>query len=182
MQTARRIAENTRVTDFARDFEPIDAEGRLRVVVDTPKGNRNKYKWDEELGLFRLTKVLPPGFAFPWNYGFLPRTRSEDGDPLDAIVLMEEPVFCGCVVLARPRAILRMESDGDRNDRIIASPDGEHEDRVYTAGIPGRIFEEIGVFFEGYHRLRGETTRTIGRGDAKEAMAEIRDAMKRYAR
>ena len=170
------------MTDFARDFEPIDAEGRLRVVVDTPKGNRNKYKWDEELGLFRLTKVLPPGFAFPWNYGFLPRTRSEDGDPLDAIVLMEEPVFCGCVVLARPRAILRMESDGDRNDRIVASPDGEYEDRVYTAGSPGRIFEEIGVFFEGYHRLRGETTRTIDRGDAKEAMAEIRDAMKRYAR
>lgn len=170
------------MTDFARDFEPIDAEGRLRVVVDTPKGNRNKYKWDEELGIFRLAKVLPPGFAFPWNYGFLPRTRSDDGDPLDAILLMEEPVFCGCVVLARPRAILRMEADADRNDRIIASPDGEHEDRIYTAGIPGRIFEEIGVFFEGYHRLRGETTRTIGRGDAKEAMAAIREAMGRYAR
>jgi len=170
------------VTDFVRDFDPIDADGRLRIVVDTPKGNRNKYKWDEELGLFRLTKVLPPGFAFPWNYGFLPKTRSEDGDPLAAIVLMEEPLFCGCVVLARPRAILRMESDGDTNDRIIASPEGEHEDRIYTAEVPGRIFDEIGTFFEGYHRLRGETTRTTGRGDAKEAMAAIRDAMKRFAK
>lgn len=168
------------MTDFARDFEPIDAEGRLRIVVDTPKGNRNKYKWDEELGLFRLTKILPPGFAFPWNYGFLPKTRSEDGDPLDAVLLMEEPAFCGAVVLARPRAVLRMESDGDRNDRIIASPDGEHEDRIYTAEIPGRIFDEIGTFFEAYHRLRGEATRTIGRGDAREAMAEVRAAMERF--
>ena len=168
------------MTDFARDFEPIDGEGRLRVVVDTPKGNRNKYKWDEELGLFRLTKILPPGFAFPWNYGFLPKTRSEDGDPLDAVLLMEEPAFCGAVVLARPRAVLRMESDGDRNDRIIASPDGEHEDRIYTAEIPGRIFDEIGTFFEAYHRLRGEVTRTIGRGDAKEAMAAIRAARERF--
>jgi inorganic pyrophosphatase len=168
------------VTDFARDLEPIDAEGRLRIVVDTPKGNRNKYKWDEDLGLFRLTKILPPGFAFPWNYGFLPRTRSEDGDPLDAVLLMEEPAFCGAVVLARPRAVLRMESDGDRNDRIIASPDGEHEDRIYTAEIPGRIFDEIGTFFEAYHRLRGEVTRMTGRGDAREAMAAVRDAMKRF--
>ena len=168
------------MTDFVRDFDPIDEAGCLRVVVDTPKGNRNKYKWDEELGLFRLTKILPPGFAFPWNYGFLPRTRSEDGDPLDAIVLMEEPVFCGAVVLARPRAILRMESDGDRNDRVIASPEGEHDDRIYTTEVPGRIFDEIGAFFEAYHRLRGETTRTTGRGDAKAAMAEVRAAMERY--
>lgn len=168
------------MTDFARDFDPVDAQGRLRIVIDTPKGNRNKYKWDEELELFRLTKILPPGFAFPWNYGFLPRTRSEDGDPLDAIVLMEEPVFCGAVVLARPRAILRMESDGDRNDRIIASPEGEHEDRIYQTKIPDRIFREIGEFFAGYHRLRGEVTKTIGRGAERMAMSEIRKAMKRY--
>lgn len=169
------------MTDFVRDIEPIGENGALRVVIDTPKGNRNKYKWDEELGLFRLTKVLPPGFAMPWNYGFLPRTRSEDGDPLDAIVLMEEPAFCGAVVLARPRAVLRMTSDGDRNDRIIASPVGEHEDRIYETEIPDRIFEEIGVFFEGYHVLRGEASKATAVGDADEAMEEIRAAMARYA-
>ena len=169
------------MTDFVRDIDPLGPDGTLRVVVDTPKGNRNKYKWDESLGLFRLTKVLPPGFAFPWNYGFLPRTRSDDGDPLDAIVLMEEPAFCGCVVLARARAVLRMESDGDRNDRIIVSPIGEHEDRIYVDEIPDRLFDEIGVFFEGYHRLRGEVTKTIGRGGVEEAEKEIQAAMKRYA-
>jgi len=169
------------MTDFVRDIEPLAAGGRLNVVIDTPKGNRNKYKWDEALGLFRLTKVLPPGFAFPWNYGYLPKTRSEDGDPLDAIVLMEEPVFCGCVIRGRARAILRMKSDGNRNDRILVSPAGEHDDRIYESRIPDRIFREIGEFFAGYHRLRGEVTKTTGRGGVRAAMTEIRRAMKRYA-
>jgi inorganic pyrophosphatase len=168
------------MTNFVRDIEPLAAGGRLNVVIDTPKGNRNKYKWDEALGLFRLTKVLPPGFAFPWNYGYLPKTRSEDGDPLDAIVLMEEPVFCGCVIPGRVRAILRMRSDGKRNDRIIVSPAGEHDDRIYESRIPDRIFREIGEFFAGYHRLRGEVTKTTGRGGARAAMTEIRKAMKRF--
>jgi inorganic pyrophosphatase len=168
------------MTNFVRDIEPLAAGGRLNVVIDTPKGNRNKYKWDEALGLFRLTKVLPPGFAFPWNYGYLPKTRSEDGDPLDAIVLMEEPVFCGCVIPGRARAILRMKSDGQCNDRIIVSPAGEHDDRIYESRIPDRIFREIGEFFAGYHRLRGEVTKTTGRGGARAAMTEIRKAMKRF--
>ena len=168
------------MTDFVRDVDPVAGDGTLRIVIDTPKGNRNKYKWDEDLGLFRLTKILPPGFAFPWNYGFLPRTRSEDGDPLDAIVLMEEPAFCSCVILARPRGVLLMESDGDRNDRIIASPAGVHEDRIYEARLPDRLFDEISVFFEGYHRLRGETTKTLSRGGVEEAMRLIEEARAKY--
>ena len=169
------------MTDFVRDLDPVAGDGTLRIVVDTPKGNRNKYKWDEDLGLFRLAKILPPGFAFPWNYGFLPKTRSEDGDPLDAIVLTEEPAFCGCVILARPRGVLVMESDGDRNDRIIASPAGEHEDRIYEAEIPARLFDEIGVFFESYHRLRGETTRTLSVGGVEDATRLIEEARKKYS-
>lgn len=169
------------MTDFVRDFDPVAAGGLLRIVIDTPKGNRNKYKWDEELRLFRLTKILPPGFAFPWNYGFLPKTRSEDGDPLDAIVLMEEAVFCGCVILARVRGVIAMESDGDRNDRIVASPAGPHEDRIYEEKLPERLFEEIGVFFEGYHRLRGETTKTLSHGGPEEAMRVIEAARRKYS-
>lgn len=168
------------MTDFVRDFDPVASDGTLRIVIDTPKGNRNKYKWDEELGLFRLTKILPPGFAFPWNYGFLPQTRSDDGDPLDAIVFMEEPAFCGCVIPARVRGVIVMESDGDRNDRILASPAGEHEDRIYEETLPDRLFEEISVFFEGYHRLRGETTKTLSRGGPEEAMRIIEQARKKY--
>ncbi|MGH9441741.1 MAG: inorganic diphosphatase [Thermoanaerobaculia bacterium] len=168
------------MTDFVRDIDPVTPNGALRVVIDTPKGNRNKYKWDEELGLFRLTKILPPGFAFPWNYGFLPKTCSGDGDPLDALVFMEEPVFCGCVILARVRGVIVMESDGDRNDRIVASPVGDHEDRIYEKELPERLFDEIGIFFEGYHRLRGETTKILSRGGPDEAMRLIEQARKKY--
>jgi inorganic pyrophosphatase len=168
--------------DFADDLSPLTPEGHLRIVVDTPKGSRNKYKWDEDLKLFRLTKVLPPGFAFPWNYGFLPRTRSEDGDPLDALVLMEEPVFCGCVILARVRGVVLSETDGDRNDRLIVSPVGEHEDRIYTDSLPDRLFAEIEAFFEGYHRLRGQRTVPLSRGGPGEAMRIVREAEAAYAR
>jgi inorganic pyrophosphatase len=169
------------MTDFVRGLDPLAGDGALRVVIDTPKGSRNKYKWDETLGLFRLTKVLPPGFAFPWNYGFLPKTRADDGDPLDALVFMEEPAFCGCVILAKVRGVLVMESDGDRNDRILASPAGEHEDRIYENELPEHLFDEIGVFFEGYHRLRGETTKTLSRGGPEEAMKLIEAAREKYA-
>ena len=168
------------MTDFVRDIEPVAPGGVLRIVIDTPKGSRNKYKWDEELGLFRLTKILPPGFAFPWNYGFLPQTRSDDGDPLDALVFMEEPAFCGCVILARVRGVIHMESDGDRNDRILASPAGEHEDRIYAKELPERLFDEIGVFFEGYHRLRGEVTRTLSRSGVEDAMRLVEAAREKY--
>jgi inorganic pyrophosphatase len=168
------------MVNFVGDIEPVGPDGDLRIVVDTPKGSRNKYKWDEELGLFRLTKVLPPGFAFPWNYGYLPGTLSGDGDPLDALVLMEEPVFCGCVILARPRAIVRIAQDGERNDRIVASPAGEHEDRIYEDEIPERIFSEIEVFFEGYHRLRGERVEALERGGEEDARRAIEEARRTY--
>src|SRR4051794_14166126 len=71
--------------------------GDLNVVIDTPKGSRNKFKYDEELGLFKLRKVLPLGAVFPFDFGFLPSTRGADGDPLDVLVLMDEPAFAGCV-------------------------------------------------------------------------------------
>ncbi len=155
--------------DFFRDFDPVSSDGLWRVIVDTPKGSRNKYKWDEAFGALRLAKILPPGFAMPWNYGYLPGTRSGDGDPLDVLVLMEEATPVGAVILCRPRGVLVSETEGERNDRLIASPHGAHEDRIYSEALPDRLYTEIAAFFDGYHRLRGETTRTIAHGDAEEA-------------
>src|SRR4051794_30156861 len=77
-----------------------DDSGRIHVIIDTPRGSRNKFKYDEELGVFRLGKVLPLGAYFPYDFGFIPSTRGEDGDPLDVLVLSEEPAFCGCLVSA----------------------------------------------------------------------------------
>lgn len=169
------------MTDFAGDIVPVTPEGFWRAVIDTPKGSRNKYKWDEQLRLFRLAKILPPGFAMPWNYGFLPQTRSGDGDPLDVLVLMEEAAFCGAVIVCRPRGVLMSETKGERNDRLIASPVGEFEDRIYAGALPPSLPDEIEAFFEGYHRLRGEVTKTLGFGGPEEAMRIVADARKGFA-
>ena len=78
-----------------------DHAATVSVIVDTPKGSRNKYKWDEKLGLFKLGHVLSVGASFPYNFGFIPGTRGEDGDALDVLVLMDDPAFVGCLVPSR---------------------------------------------------------------------------------
>jgi inorganic pyrophosphatase len=94
------------------------------VVVDTPKGSRNKYKLDERDGQWRLSKVLPQGMSFPYDFGFVPSTRGEDGDPVDVLILADEPSFPGCVVAARLIGVLEAEQTEGRktvrNDRLVA--------------------------------------------------------------
>src|SRR4051812_22835109 len=97
--------------------------GRLQVVVDTPKGSRNKYKYDPERGVWRLGKALPLGAAFPFDFGFIPSTKGEDGDPIDALVIMDEPAFPGCVVSARLIGVIEAAQTENgktvRNDRFV---------------------------------------------------------------
>src|SRR5215471_17186648 len=98
--------------------------GRVNVVVDTPRGSRNKYKFDERHGQWRLSKALPQGMHFPYDFGFIPSTRGEDGDPLDVLLLMDEAAFPGCVVPARLIGVLEAEQTERgktvRNDRLVA--------------------------------------------------------------
>src|SRR5262245_58217466 len=98
--------------------------GRLNVIVDTPKGSRNKYKFDERNGVWRLSKMLPQGMSFPRDFGSVPSTRGEDGDPIDVLVLMDEAAFLGAVVSARLIGVLEAEQTEDgktiRNDRLVA--------------------------------------------------------------
>src|ERR1051326_552881 len=88
-------------------FEPD--EKLLNVIVETPKGSRNKYAFDEEIGLFKLRKILPEGMSFPFDFGFVPQTRAEDGDPIDVLLLMEEKAFPGCLVESRLVGVIRAE-------------------------------------------------------------------------
>ncbi|HEX8201166.1 MAG TPA: inorganic diphosphatase, partial [Isosphaeraceae bacterium] len=83
--------------------------GELNVIIETPKGSRNKFDFDEELGLFKLGGVLPAGAVFPYDFGFVPATRGGDGDPLDVLVLMDEPAFVGCLVPARLIGVIEAE-------------------------------------------------------------------------
>ena len=96
--------------------------GLVTVVVESPGGTRNKYKHDAASGLFRLVRFLPDDAAFPYDYGYVPGTRSGDGDPLDVLLVATRPTFVGCVVYARPVGVLRATKRGTQNDRLLAVP------------------------------------------------------------
>src|SRR5436853_6998634 len=114
-------------------LNPLDSDDKqmLRVVVETPKGSRNKFAFDPDQHLFQLKKVLPTGMAFPYDFGFVPSTEAEDGDPIDVLVLMDEPAFPGCVVKVRLIGVIEGEQGNgkkmERNDRIVAVEVENHQ-------------------------------------------------------
>src|SRR3954464_9210388 len=122
-QGAAMLFPLTHMSPFV-DFERV----RLRVIIDTPKGSRNKYSYDEASGLFELKGVLGSGLYFPFDFGFVPSTKGGDGDPLDVLVLMDEPAFPGCLVPSRLIGAIEAEQKErngkkERNDRLIAVAD-----------------------------------------------------------
>jgi inorganic pyrophosphatase len=161
---------------------PRPGPGLVHVVVETPRGSRNKYKYDPEIGLFRLNRVLFAGASFPFDFGFVPATRAGDGDPVDVLVLMDAPAFTGCLVYARPIGVLRATKNGKENHRLIAV---STEDRTWNAhrdlsDLPRKLLREIEQFFswildveETRHELLGwrgvaEAERIVERAIAEE--------------
>src|SRR5215475_14505888 len=149
--------------------------GRLNVVIDTPKGSRNKYKFDELHGQWRLSKVLPQGMAFPYDFGFIPSTRGEDGDPIDVLVLMDEPAFPGCVVSARLIGVLEAEqTEGGktvRNDRLVAVVETPYNPAEFRSleEVDRRRLDEIEHFFVSYNQMEGRQFKPLDRRGADHA-------------
>src|SRR5437868_10101422 len=102
-------AKNTGMADPSQLKPLTKKDDQVRVIVETPKGSRNKYAFDPEHKVFTLKKVLPAGMSFPYDFGFVPQTESGDGDPLDVIVLMEEPAFPGCMIRCRLIGVIEGE-------------------------------------------------------------------------
>jgi inorganic pyrophosphatase len=150
-------------------LEPIDEDDKqlLRVVIETPKGSRNKFAFDAQQHIFELKKVLPAGMTFPYDFGFVPSTLAEDGDPVDVLVLMDEPAFPGCVLSCRPVGVIEGEQKDkkgkERNDRIIAVEKDAHSFAdVRTINDMGKQFEkELEDFFVNYHKLTGKEYRVL---------------------
>src|SRR3954453_20605872 len=119
MSKANGFANPTSLSPFDKQDKQL-----LRVVIETPKGSRNKFSYDSEEHIFVLKKVLPSGMTFPYDFGFVPSTQAEDGDPLDVLVLMDEPAFPGCILSCRVIGVIEGEQGEKkskvRNDRIIA--------------------------------------------------------------
>ena len=166
------------------DSLPIRKDDLVVIVVETPRGSRNKLKFEPELGAFRLDRTLPPGMAFPFDFGFIPQTKAEDGDPLDVIVLVDGPSYPGTVVFGQLIGVIEIEQqDGgegpwQRNDRLVAvvgGPKGHAPARSLDDIDPFRI-QAIGAFFKAYHELDGDGVRVTGQGDARAAEAALEKA------
>jgi inorganic pyrophosphatase len=166
-------------------FDP--ATGDLNVVVETPKGTRNKYKFDEDKGQFVLHGMLPEGANFPFEFGFLPSTLGGDGDPLDVCVLLDEPTSVGCLLTARPIGVIEAKqkekgAQACRNDRLITVATHAHvhgEVRTLKSLDP-KIVDEMEHFFVSYNEMRGKVFTPIGRFGPKRALKLIKRGMRTF--
>jgi inorganic pyrophosphatase len=165
------------------ELPAVDPEsGRLNVVVDTPKGSRNKYKYDEQSGQWRLSKVLPQGMSFPYDFGFVPSTKGEDGDPVDVLLLADAPAFPGCVISARLIGVLEAEQTEDgktvRNDRFVAVVETEHNPAEYHSleEVDRQRLDEIDHFFVAYNDMEGRQFTPLARRGAARAEELLRKA------
>jgi inorganic pyrophosphatase len=168
------------------DRPTFRADGELNVVIEAPKGSRNKYAYDPEEALFVLKSVLPAGAIFPFDFGFIPSTLGEDGDPLDILVLMDEPAFPGCLVPSRLVGGIEAEQterDGEtvRNDRLIAvaAKSYTHRDVCSLDDLNANLIGEIEHFFASYNEIRGKRFQPVGRVGPEGALARIEEAIAR---
>jgi inorganic pyrophosphatase len=182
---AIRNSKPTSLADPAklRPFDKKDHE-LIVVIIETPKGSRNKYAYDVGEHIFELKKVLPAGMAFPYDFGFVPSTRGGDGDPLDVLVLMDEPAFAGCKLTCRVVGLIEGEQtdgkDKERNDRVVAVENANHSyARVKHIDDLGKKFEkELEEFFVNYHRLGGMTYKILAVKGPRAALRAVKKARK----
>jgi inorganic pyrophosphatase len=157
----------------------------INVIIEIPKGSQNKYEFDEELGVFKLDRVIYSSYHYPLDYGFIPETRSEDGDHGDALVIGGDPVIIGAVVKARPVAMLNMIDSGDPDAKILAvQADNPRFDNIKDLKdiqtYNPHLLKEIENFFATYKQLQGKKVELNGWVDAKAAKEEIKKSAAVY--
>jgi len=154
----------------------------INVVVEIPQGSRNKYEYDKKLDIFRLDRSLHSAIYYPGDYGFAPQTLAEDGDPLDVLIMVVQPTFPGCLVVARPIGLLKMFDGGQPDDKILAVPVGEpaYQDIYSHSQIFPHQLRMISHFFETYKTLEGKETATEGWRDGAAARRSIIESRDRF--
>jgi inorganic pyrophosphatase len=169
------------------ELDPFTEDDDLRVVIETPRGSRNKYSYDPECDCLQLTTVLPEGMVFPYDFGFIPSTRGEDGDPLDVLILMEEPIVPGCVVRARLIGAIEAEqkekdNGWKRNDRLIAvaTHAQTHDGAKKLPDLRPHLIKEIKKFFVTYNGLRDRKFKPKREASPEEARKLVEAGIKSF--
>jgi inorganic pyrophosphatase len=162
--------------------------GLVNIVIDTPKGSRNKFKWDDKAQCFRLGRILPAGASFPYDFGSIPQTLAEDGDALDVLLIAEAPCFVGCLVTGRLiGAICAKQTEKGktiRNDRLLAVPVTKANPAQISdiRELHGARLDELEHFFVSYNRAHGRSYEPIGRVGARKAERSLAAAERLYSR
>jgi len=168
----KHSATDTRLAAFPNDVVSTS----LHVVVETPRGSRNKYAFDRARRAFTLRKVLPEGMEFPYDFGFIPSTIGEDGDPLDILIFLDAPTFPGCVVEVRLIGVLEGEKtiDGrkisDHRFVGVANESRTHSTIQDIEDLNDNLLDEVEKFFENYAQDPGHDFKVVGRRGSNEAM------------
>ena len=157
----------------------------FNAVVEIPKGSHNKYEFDEEMGVMKLDRVLYSPMHYPLDYGFIPETRSEDGDHLDVMIMGGDPLFAGCVCDVRPIGLLKMIDSGEEDFKILGVQDKnprlkDIKDIKDIEAHNSHFLKEIAHFFKVYKDLQGKEVKIVGWEGAEEAKKEIKRAEEEY--
>jgi inorganic pyrophosphatase len=157
------------------------ADEPLICLVEIPKGSRNKYEYDHEMDVIKLDRFLFSSMVYPTDYGFIPETLGQDGDPLDAMVLVSEPTFPGCVIDVKAIALFRMEDDKGIDDKVLCVPltDPSWNTLESLEDVPSQLRDEIAHFFSVYKDLEQKKVNVDGWYSREEALEEIKASRER---
>jgi inorganic pyrophosphatase len=158
------------------------ADEFIHVVVEIPKGSRNKYEWDPDLNAIRLDRFLFSSVVYPTDYGFIPRTLAADGDPLDAMVCVSEATFPGCVIVVKPIALFSMSDDKGEDEKVLCVPrdDPNWSDHEKLDDLSHQLRVEIEHFFSIYKQPEGKQVEVEGWRQREDALKCIEAARRRY--
>ena len=152
------------------------------AVIEIPNGSRNKYEYDKDKEAFALDRVLYSPIHYPAEYGIIPKTLWDDGDPMDILVVMEQPTFPGCVIETRIIGVMKMIDGGESDDKILGVPvnDPKFKDVQDISDMPKPFLDEISHFFTEYKRLEKKTTEVLGWENAEKAFEAVEHSMELY--
>ncbi|MEM0980304.1 MAG: inorganic diphosphatase [Cyanobacteria bacterium P01_H01_bin.58] len=168
------------------DLSRIPAQpepGLLNVLIEIPAGSKNKYEFDKDMNAFILDRVLFSSVQYPYDYGFVPNTLADDGDPLDGMVIMDEPTFPGCIIASRPIGMLEMIDGGDRDEKILCVPveDPRYAGVKSLGDIAQHRLDEIAEFFGTYKNLQKKAVEILGWQDVDKVMPLVEKFVKAAA-